>query len=229
MFQQLRTSNFVQDTSEIPDNKTPRLIRLLACRKLEMRAVFIVWEFRDRDLAPEIWCEECICFRDGSECSFQEITHCCSRTLGLCVAVFHASKLQQAFRCGSSNDTRSSWRRNKATHDRSDLPADLGWHGVGFSESGTPVPSPDWDDRQFCEDDGAADGGGDFLCAFDAEADVSVEITNGNECLETGALAGTGLLLHGHDFHDFVFEFGKEEVNDLVFFDREGEEVYFFH
>ena len=93
----------------------------------------------------------------------------------------------------------------------------------------TPVTSSYRDDGELGEDDGATDGGGDFLGALDTETDVTVEVTDGDECLEAGALAGTGLLLDGHDLHDLILELGEEEVDDLVFLDGEREEVDFFH
>lgn len=98
-----------------------------------------------------------------------------------------------------------------------------------LTEVSTPVASSDGDNGELGEDDGAADGGGDFLGALDSETDVSVKVADGDEGLETRALAGTGLLLHGHDLHDFVLELGEEEVDDLVFLDGEGEEVDLLH
>jgi len=100
---------------------------------------------------------------------------------------------------------------------------------VGFTEGSTPVTSPDGDDGQFGEDDSAADGGSDFLGALDTETDVTVKVTDSDEGLEAGTLAGAGLLLHGHDLHDLVLEFGEEEVDDLEFLDGEREKVDLLH
>jgi len=100
---------------------------------------------------------------------------------------------------------------------------------MGFTKLGTPVTSSDWDNGKLGEDDGASDGGCDLLCTLDTESDVTVEVTDCDEGLETGALTGTGLLLDGHDLHDLIFEFGKEEVDDLVLLDWEREEVDLLH
>lgn len=100
---------------------------------------------------------------------------------------------------------------------------------MGFTKSSTPVTSADGDDREFGEDDGAPDGGRDFLCALDTKSDVAVEVADGDECLEAGTLAGTGLLLDGHDLHDLVLELGEEEVDDLIFLDGEREQVDLLH
>lgn len=93
----------------------------------------------------------------------------------------------------------------------------------------TPVTPTDGNDRKLGEDDGAADGGGDFLRALDTETDVTVEVTDGDEGLETGALTGLGLLLDGHNLHDLVLEVREEEVDDLVLLDGEREEVDLLH
>lgn len=96
-------------------------------------------------------------------------------------------------------------------------------------EGGTPVTPTDGNDGEFGEDDGATDGGSNFLGALDTETDVTVEVTDGDESLETRTLTGLGLLLDGHDLHDFVLEVGEEEVHDLVLLNGKGEQVDFFH
>ena len=98
-----------------------------------------------------------------------------------------------------------------------------------LTEGGTPVTSSDGDDGELGEDDGATDGCSDFLSALDTETDVTIEVTNGDECLETSTLSGASLLLDGHDLHDFVLELGEEEIDDLVLLDGQGEEVNLFH
>ena len=97
------------------------------------------------------------------------------------------------------------------------------------TEAGTPVTSPDGDDGQLGEDDGATDGGRDFLRALDTESDVAVEVTDRDKRLETSALTGTRLLLDGHNLHDLVLELRQEEVDDLELLDGEGEEVDLLH
>ena len=98
-----------------------------------------------------------------------------------------------------------------------------------LTEVGTPVTSPDGDDGELGEDDGAADGGRDLLRALDAETDVTVEVTNGDERLEARALTGAGLLLHGHDLHDLILELGEEVIDDLELLDGEREEIDLLH
>lgn len=67
------------------------------------------------------------------------------------------------------------------------------------TEIGTPVTAADGDDAEFCDDDGGADGGCDFLACFDAEADVAFGVADDDDGFKAGALTGAGLLLHGFD------------------------------
>ena len=94
-----------------------------------------------------------------------------------------------------------------------------------LTESSTPVTPSDGNNGELGEDDSTTDSGGDFLGALDTETDVTIEITDGNESLETGTLTGTGLLLDGHDLHNVILEFGEEVVDNLVFLNGKGEEV----
>eukprot|EP00262_Sarcandra_glabra_P013987 TRINITY_DN398_c0_g2_i1.p3 TRINITY_DN398_c0_g2~~TRINITY_DN398_c0_g2_i1.p3 ORF type:complete len:110 (+),score=14.56 TRINITY_DN398_c0_g2_i1:573-902(+) len=92
-----------------------------------------------------------------------------------------------------------------------------------------PVPPPNGNNRKFREYNRAANCGGDFFAALDAEADVAVAVADDDEGLEAGALAGARLFLDGHNFHDLVLELGAEEgFDDLVFFDGERVEVDLF-
>ena len=113
-----------------------------------------------------------------------------------------------------------------------------------LTEVGTPVAATDGDDGELGDDDGGADGGGDFLGGLDAETDVAFGVTDDDdaanymsecECrcrgmgkdirLETCALTGTGLLLDGLDLHDLILELWQEEVDDLVLLDWQRVQV----
>jgi len=58
---------------------------------------------------------------------------------------------------------------------------------------------------------------------------VTVKVSDGNERLETSTLAGTSLLLDGHDLHDFILELGQEEVDNLELLDGQREEIDLLH
>jgi len=101
---------------------------------------------------------------------------------------------------------------------------------VGSSDLVTPVSSSDWDDSQFGSIDCSSDGSSNFLSALDSETNVSIAVSNDDKSLESSSLTGSGLLLDGHDLHDFVLKFvlGDESIDDLVFFDWHGKEVDLF-
>ena len=100
---------------------------------------------------------------------------------------------------------------------------------MGFTEGSTPVTSSDGDNGELGKDDGAADSSCDFLGALDAETDMTVEVSNGDERLEPGTLTSTGLLLYRHDLHDLILELGQEEIDNLEFLDGEREKVDLLH
>ena len=64
-----------------------------------------------------------------------------------------------------------------------------------FTKIGTPVTTTDGQDGEFGDDDGGADGGGDFFGGLDAETDVTFAVTDDDDGLESSALTGAGLLL----------------------------------
>ena len=55
---------------------------------------------------------------------------------------------------------------------------------MGLADLVTPETSAHGHDGELGEDDGAADGRGDLLGALDAETDVAVVVSNGDEGLE---------------------------------------------
>jgi len=202
--------------------------RLLA-RKLEVCRVLVVGSFGERNLPPEVGGDELVGNRDRNKGGLQEVTHGRSASLGLCIHILNASELQETLGRRRSDDTSTTRRRDQTAHDRTDLAANFGWYSVWLTKRSTPVTPSDRDDAQLGRDNGAPDSGCDFLGALDAESDMPVEITDGDERLESCALAGTGLLLDRHDLHDFVLESGEEEVDNLVLFDREREEIDLLH
>ena len=72
-----------------------------------------------------------------------------------------------------------------------------------ITEGCTPVPSSNRQHAQLGNDDGGADGGGDFFGGLDAESHVAFGVANDDDGLESGTLTGAGLLLNGLDldFH----------------------------
>ena len=75
----------------------------------------------------------------------------------------------------------------------------LGRQAVRVAEVGAPVAAADGQDGQLGDDDGGADGGGDFFGGLDAQADVAFRVADDDDGLEARALAGAGLFLDGLD------------------------------
>ncbi len=104
----------------------------------------------------------------------------------------------------------------------------LARNGVGFTDLVTPITTSNWDDRQLSQNDGATNSSGNFLAALNAQSNVSIWITDGNESLESGSLTSTSLFLDRHDFQDFVTQWTtQEEIDDLELFDGQGVQVNF--
>ena len=121
----------------------------------------------------------------------------------------------------SGDDARPPRGRYEPDGNGPGLAKRLTGNGMGFPEFSPPVPSTNGNDGKFGENNGSANGGGDFLGAFDAETDVTVHIPNGDKGFETGSLTGLGLLLDGHDFHDFVC---SSHSHSPIGEEREGDE-----
>jgi hypothetical protein len=72
---------------------------------------------------------------------------------------------------------------------------------VRLTKIGTPVSSSDWNDAEFGNDDGGADGSGDFLGGLDSETYMSLRVSDDNDGLESSPLTSTGLLLDRLDLN----------------------------
>jgi hypothetical protein len=131
-----------------------------------------------------------------------------------------------------------------ADSDAAALAALLSGEGVRLSEVAAPVSSTDGNDAELGDDDGGADRSSDFLGRLDAKADVALRVSDDDNGLEPGALAGASLLLHRLDLengehlsgqrqvaylHDLVLQLRQEEVHDLVLLDGQRVKVDFLH
>jgi hypothetical protein len=146
------------------------------------------------------------------------------------VAVNYSCEGEEFFGDWGCDDSGTSGGWDETYTDGTTSAVDFSWDCVGFADFVSPVASSDGDDGEFGGDDGSTDSGGYFFGAFNTESNVSVLVSNNNECLESGSLTCTGLFLDRHNFHDFIFENGGREkpVNNLGFFDRERMKVDFF-
>ncbi|KAL0609872.1 hypothetical protein AAY473_019633 [Plecturocebus cupreus] len=88
------------------------------------------------------------------------------------------------------------------------------------------IASAHGDNGELGQVDGPADGSGHLLGALNTQTCMAILVPNGNKCLEPGALAGAGLLLHRHNLQNLILERGpQEKVNELRFLDGQGEEI----
>jgi len=103
---------------------------------------------------------------------------------------------------------------------------DLGGDGMDTTDLGTPISSSDGDQVHLGVNEGTLDGNLDLLGDLDADTDVTLSVTDGDNSLESGSLSGLGLLLDGEDAHDLVGELvlgvGDESVNNGGFLDGDG-------
>merc|ERR1719394_2309399 len=148
------------------------------------------------------------------------------RATGRSVAILDTGHLQELLGDWGRDDAGTAGRGDETHPDGSALSGDLAGHGVGLADLVAPEATPDWQDGELGQDDGAADGGGHLLGALDAQADVTVVVADGHESLEPGPLTGAGLLLDGHDLQNLVLQLrAQESLDDLCFFDGQREEV----
>jgi hypothetical protein len=104
-----------------------------------------------------------------------------------------------------------------------------------LTEVGTPVTTSDGKDGELGDDDGGADGGCDFLGGLDAETNVAFAVADDDDCLESGSLTGSGLLLDRLDLrcistllssperrmylHNLILELWQKPIDDLILLD----------
>uniref|UniRef100_A0A1L8EB86 Uncharacterized protein n=1 Tax=Haematobia irritans TaxID=7368 RepID=A0A1L8EB86_HAEIR len=182
-----------------------------------------------RHILPQIWSQVSIGLGNGSISSLGEVTQGASGTTGRSIAILNTSHGQQLLRYGGRYNAGTTRSRNQTYRDGTALAGNLAWHCMGFTDFVTPVTTTHRHYRQFSQDDGTTDSGGNFLAALDTQANVTVVVTDGNESLETGTLTGTGLFLDRHDFQNLITQSGaQEEINDFELFNGQRVQVDFF-
>jgi hypothetical protein len=96
---------------------------------------------------------------------------------------------------------------------------------MGKSSLTSPVSTTDRGNIKLSSSDCTTDSSSYLRRTLDSKANMSVVVTKGNECLETGSLSSRRLLLNRHDLHDLILKLLLEEkFNDLSLLDGHGEE-----
>merc|ERR1719483_891382 len=186
----------------------------------------LVGRLGEDSLLPEVGGEVTVGLGNGSVGCLGKVSECSSGALGRGVAILNSSHLEELLGDGSGDDASSTRSRDESHPNAAALASHLAGHSVGLAKLRSPETAPHGNDGELGHDDGAADGGGNFLAALHAEPDVAVVVADGHEGLEPSPLSSPGLLLDGHDLENLVLQGrSKEQVNDLVLLDGEREEV----
>jgi len=194
------------------------LHNLVALLAPEIVRVLVERAADEHSLLPQVGGEESVGVGHSGEGGLEGVLEglCGAGRLGVCI--LDTSKLHETLDGGGcdKSGTAGSWDQlqplliiqsisttwNQYAYPDGDgtaLSGLLSSQGMGLSKRGAPVSTADGKDGQLGDDDGSTDGSRNFLGGLNAEADVTLGVTNNDDGLETGTLTGTGLLLDGLD------------------------------
>jgi len=189
----------------------------------------LVGSGQELGVGPEIGGQERVGLGEGIEGGLDEVSESLGSSGGRGEAIVNSGVVKNLLGDLSGDNTGTTGSGHETHADGTALSGHLHGDSVGLTDSVTPISSADGNNVDLGVDDGSADGGGNFLGALDSESDVSVVVSDNDECLKAGTLTGTGLLLDGHDLHDLILQLSSEEsINDLVLLDGEREKVDLF-
>jgi len=146
-------------------------------------------------LEPEVGGQVSVGVSEGLEHGFAEVLDGPGLSLGGGVAIIDSGELDQLLGDGRSDDSSSSGCGNESHAHGSALSSHFARDGMDVSDLVSPVSSSDGDEVELGINEGSLDGDLDFLGEFNSETDVSVKISNGNDCLKSSSLSSLGLLL----------------------------------
>lgn len=182
-------------------------------------------------LGPKIRSEESVGIAKRVVTSLDEVLGGSGVTGGGRVNILNTGELANLFGDWCSDNTSTTGSGRQLHSDGTSLTGCLLGDGVNSADLVTPVTSADWYEVEFGYNKGTLDSNLDFFGDFNAETDVTVLVTDGNNSLETGPLSGLCLLLDRNDLHDFVTEalscILDELVNDGCLLDGDGVGVDF--
>jgi len=177
-------------------------------------------------LGPQIGGEERVGLGQSVEGGLDEVSKSLGTSGGRGEAIVDSGVVQDLLGDLSGDNTGTTGSGDETHADGTTLSSHLHGDSVGLTDSVTPISSADRNNVDLGVNDGSTDSGSNFLGALDSESDVSVVVSDNDECLKAGALTGTGLLLDGHDLHDLILQLSSEEgVNDLVLLDGKREKI----
>jgi len=189
-------------------------------------SVLLNWGARELGVLPQIRCEIGVGLGNGLVGGLGEVAQRSGTSRCRSVAILNTCHFQELLGHWGRDDPSSTWCRNETHQNGTTFARDLAWNGVGFSDLVPPVSSSNWNDGQFGQDNSSTNCSGYFLGALDSKTDVSVEVANGNESLETSSLTSPSLLLDRHDLQHLVLEgLTQEMIDDLKLLDWQRKQV----
>ena len=139
----------------------------------------LVGRLLEDGLLPQVGGQVGVGGGDGSVGSLGKVTKSTGGATSAGVAILNTGHLQQLLGNRGGHDTGTAGGGDQSHPDGAALASDLARHGVRLANLVTPEPTPDGDDGELGQDDGATDGGGNLLGALHTETNVTVVISNG--------------------------------------------------
>ena len=150
----------------------------------QMVGELLVGRLGEHGLLPQVGSEVSVGLTDGGVCGLGKIAKSSGRASSGGVAILDTGHTQELLGNGGADETGTTGSGDETHQNGAALAGDLAGHGVGLADLVTPETSTHGHDGELGEDDGAADGGGNLLGALNAETDVAVVVSNGDEGLE---------------------------------------------
>merc|ERR1711937_402038 len=189
----------------------------------------LVWGLGENCFLPQVWSEVTVGLGNGSIGCFSKVAQSGSLSASAGVAIINTSHVQQLLGNRGTDNSCSSWGRDESHNNAATLASDLARYCVGLANLVTPITATNRDDRKLSQDDSSTNSSSNFLGAFYPETNMTIEVSNGNESLESSSLTGTSLLLDRHNFENLILESrSQEEINDFKLLDGKREKIDIF-
>merc|ERR1712012_1306002 len=107
-----------------------------------------------------------------------EVTQGGGGTASLRVAILDTSHVQQLLGDTSGDDSSTARSWDQTHNGAATFACNFARNGMGFSDLVTPVSTTHRDDGQLGEDDSSSNGSSHLFGAFDAEANVTIAVTD---------------------------------------------------
>ena len=178
-------------TSRIkPDKSFSVLFHFLALRSYRAMIFgqpvgeLLVRRLCEDSFLPQIGGQIGVCLRNGSIGGLGEIAQSSSGATSGSVAILNTSHLQEFLGDWSRDDASSSGGRNKPHPNGPTFSSDLTGHSMRSTDFVTPKATTYRHDGQLSQNNGSTDCSSDLFGAFDSQSNVSVIVSNSNECLK---------------------------------------------